>query len=442
MHRIRLFPILMIMALLALGAAACGGSDQPQRAQPTQAAAPTEAPAMLAETPEAAAMEPTEAAMAPKEAAITPAEAAMAPTAVPARPANTPAPEFDAEGYFNGKTIRVYANHPPGGGADLNARVIARNFGDFVPGNPRVIVVSKHGAGGMIGGNYVFRAKPDGFHMGVFTGVNVPASIITPGAAFDLRPGVGMRPVAGWQMALGVWYVLDEIPYPTIWDAVGKGSDPNASMLTVNSTRECNTTTLKHRFTREALDLPVDIKVGVPSGHIQSTQALDRKDVNSVMGHTGWYDWPKIRPGWLKDGYIRPWMVQVDPSKVFNPNGELDGMPEEVPNLVEVLEKHATPEQQAVWKGISADDGPMWRSWWVPPGTPDHITAALREAAWEMLNSQQFQDDFTRIVGDVLTLNHGDYLEDEYLTDIFANLDPIVSAFQKFLPNCPVRLPE
>ena len=150
MDRIRLFPILMIMALLAVGAAACGGSDDPQRALPTQAAAATEAAATEAaamEPTEAAAMEPTEAAaMEPTEAAMAPTEAAMAPTAVPARPANTPAPEFDAEGYFKGKTIRIYANHPPGGGADLNARVIARNFGDFVPGNPRVIVVSKHGA--------------------------------------------------------------------------------------------------------------------------------------------------------------------------------------------------------------------------------------------------------------------------------------------------------
>ena len=437
MRRIRLIPIFMIMALFSLGVAACGGSDAP---------ATTRAPAMVATeaamAPTEEAMAPTEEAMTPKEEAMAPTKAATAPTLPPAAPANTPDPGFDAEAYYKGKTIRIYANFPPGGGADLNARVIARNFGDFVPGNPRVIVVSKHGAGGMIGGNYIYRAKPDGFHMGVFTGVNVPASIITPGAEFDLRPGVGMRPVAGWQMALGIWYVLDEVPYPTIWEAVGKGSDPNASMLTVNSTRECNTTTLKHRFTREALDLPVDVKVGVPSGHIESTQALDRKDVNSVMGHTGWYDWPKIRPGWFTDGYIRPWMVQVDPSKEFKPNGELDGVPESVPNLVDVLEKHATPEQQAVWKGISADDGPMWRSWWVPPGTPDNITAALRDAAWEMLNSEQFQEDFDRIVGDVLTLNHGDFLEEEYLTSIYSNLDPIVAAFQKFVPDCPVRLPE
>ena len=413
MRRLRLFPVLMVLVVLAIAAAACGGSAEPAPVQ----------------QPPAEAME------------ATAVPEAMQATAPPAKPVDTPAPSFDAAAYFKGKTIRIYANFPPGGGADLNARVIARNFGDFVPGNPRVIVVSKHGAGGMIGGNFIFRAEPDGLHMGVFTGVHVPAQIITPGADFDLRPGVGMRPVAGWQMALGIWYVLGDVPYQTIWDAVGKGSEPGAYQLTVNSTRECNTTTLKHRFTQEALDLPVEVKVGVPSGHIESTQSLDRKDTNSVMGHTGWYDWPKIRPGWFTDGYIRPWMVQVDPSKVFKANGELDGVPSEVPNLIEVLEKHATPEQQAVWKGISADDGPMWRSWWVPPKTPDDITGALRDAAWEMLNSKQFQDDFDRIVGDVLTLNHGDFLEKEYLTAIYENLDPIIAAFQKFVPTCPIKLP-
>ena len=120
----------------------------------------------------------------------------------------------------------------------LTPGLLPETLATSFPATPRVIVVSKHGAGGMIGGNYIFKAKPDGFHMGVFTGVNVPASIITPGAEFDLRPGIGMRPVAGWQMALGIWYVLGDVPYETIWDAVGKGSDPNASMLTVNSTPE------------------------------------------------------------------------------------------------------------------------------------------------------------------------------------------------------------
>ena len=126
---------------------------------------------------------------------------------------------------------------------------------------------------------------------------------------------------------------------------------------------------------------------------------------------------------------------------MFKPNGELDGVPEAVPNLIDVLEKHGTEEQLAVWKGISADDGPMWRSWWVPPGTPDDITSALREAAFEMLNSQQFQEDFDKIVGDVLTINHGDYLENEYLGSIFGSLGPIIEAFEEFVPNCPIKLP-
>ena len=128
MRRITLFPILMILAVLSLAVAACG----------SDAEVPPTAPS-----------------------------AAVDATAPPARVADTPVPSFDAAAYFKGKTIRIYANFAPGGGADLNARVIARNLGDFVPGNPRVIVVSKHGAAGMIGGNFVYRAKPDGLHMGV-----------------------------------------------------------------------------------------------------------------------------------------------------------------------------------------------------------------------------------------------------------------------------------
>lgn len=56
---------------------------------------------------------------------------------------------FDAAAYFEGKTIQVIVTHSAGGGTDLYGRFIANRLGEKIPGNPRVSVTNKGGAGGM-----------------------------------------------------------------------------------------------------------------------------------------------------------------------------------------------------------------------------------------------------------------------------------------------------
>jgi tripartite-type tricarboxylate transporter receptor subunit TctC len=50
--------------------------------------------------------------------------------------------------FYKGKTVRIVAGFPPGGGYDSYSRLLARNFGRFIPGNPDVIVNNMPGAGG------------------------------------------------------------------------------------------------------------------------------------------------------------------------------------------------------------------------------------------------------------------------------------------------------
>ena len=48
----------------------------------------------------------------------------------------------DAASFYRGKTIRIVVGYAPGGGFDTFARLVARNFSQHVPGNPKVIVVN------------------------------------------------------------------------------------------------------------------------------------------------------------------------------------------------------------------------------------------------------------------------------------------------------------
>jgi tripartite-type tricarboxylate transporter receptor subunit TctC len=84
----------------------------------------------------------------------------LAAAAVPAS-AQTP------EQFYKGKTITFYVGLSPGGGYDLNARLVAKYFGKYVPGNPTVIVKNMPGGGGLVMTNSVANAMDkDGLHIG------------------------------------------------------------------------------------------------------------------------------------------------------------------------------------------------------------------------------------------------------------------------------------
>jgi tripartite-type tricarboxylate transporter receptor subunit TctC len=52
-----------------------------------------------------------------------------------------------ADDFYKGKVVTIYVGFSPGGGFDINARLLARYIGRFIPGAPDVVVVNLPGAG-------------------------------------------------------------------------------------------------------------------------------------------------------------------------------------------------------------------------------------------------------------------------------------------------------
>ena len=67
--------------------------------------------------------------------------------------------QAQSEEFYEGKTLRIVVAYSPGGGYDTYARLIARYFGKHIPGNPRMIVENRPGAGGLIAANYLYNAR-------------------------------------------------------------------------------------------------------------------------------------------------------------------------------------------------------------------------------------------------------------------------------------------
>jgi len=93
------------------------------------------------------------------------------------------------EPFYQGKTIRLIVGLAPGGGYDLYSRVIARQMGKHIPGNPTVVVENMDGAGSVIAANHIYKvAKPDGLTIGhILGGLFLQQLLEKPGIEFDGR---------------------------------------------------------------------------------------------------------------------------------------------------------------------------------------------------------------------------------------------------------------
>jgi tripartite-type tricarboxylate transporter receptor subunit TctC len=78
------------------------------------------------------------------------------------------APAF-AQDFYKGKTINILAGFSPGGGYDINARVLSRHMGRHIPGNPAIVVQNMPGAGSLNAVHYLNNtAAKDGTVLNTF----------------------------------------------------------------------------------------------------------------------------------------------------------------------------------------------------------------------------------------------------------------------------------
>jgi tripartite-type tricarboxylate transporter receptor subunit TctC len=89
--------------------------------------------------------------------------------------------------FYRGKTIRLVLGLPAGTGADTGHRLIAKYMTRYLPGNPRIIVENKPGAGGILATNLVYNVEPqDGTVISAFVESNVLQQALgAPGIEFD-----------------------------------------------------------------------------------------------------------------------------------------------------------------------------------------------------------------------------------------------------------------
>jgi len=94
----------------------------------------------------------------------------------------------NTDAIFSQENIALVIPYGPGGGFDTTARVFAQYFAKHLGGNITVLPENVPGTGGRRGTAMVYRAKPDGYRIGVFNlpGLVLP-SILGEQVDYDLR---------------------------------------------------------------------------------------------------------------------------------------------------------------------------------------------------------------------------------------------------------------
>src|SRR3954452_10320345 len=94
-----------------------------------------------------------------------------------------------ANDFYAGKTLKIIAGFPPGGGVDGEMRVMTRYFAKYIPGNPTIVSRNMQGAGGIVPGNHLYSvAAADGLTLGMPGRSGFLLSNVVPqkGISYDL----------------------------------------------------------------------------------------------------------------------------------------------------------------------------------------------------------------------------------------------------------------
>jgi tripartite-type tricarboxylate transporter receptor subunit TctC len=120
--------------------------------------------------------------------------------------------------FYAGKSMTLIISTGAGGGVDANARIVARYYGNHIPGKPTIVPKNMTGAGHLQATNFMYNVAPkDGTHM---------AAILPSFVLYQVIDGRGAQYDAGKFLWIGAsdvdnmnLYVWHTVPVKTVADA-------------------------------------------------------------------------------------------------------------------------------------------------------------------------------------------------------------------------------
>jgi tripartite-type tricarboxylate transporter receptor subunit TctC len=193
-----------------------------------------------------------------------------------------------AQDFYKGKVLNIVVGFTPGGGFDLNARLLSRYIGRYIPGNPDVVVNNMPGAGSITSVRHLQAIAPkDGTVISTFNFGLIGESKITPDKVpLDFRKFAWIGSIS---QDLTVCYVWHTLGVKTMAD-LKTHKNIHFGLTTVGASEDINTRILKNVF-------GIDIKQvsGYP-GSAEERLAIQRGELEGGCGA-----WSSIPEDWVKN---------------------------------------------------------------------------------------------------------------------------------------------
>jgi tripartite-type tricarboxylate transporter receptor subunit TctC len=275
--------------------------------------------------------------------------------------------------FYEGKAISYLVGSTAGGGSDLTARLIGRHLERHIPGRPRIDIINKPGAGGLIAANELYNLrKPDGLSI----------AAINTSALFAIAGG---DPAIKFDLAKFNWigqsfddaqtlYVRSTTPY-TSFDAIRK-ANKEGKLPKMGAQSLDHTSNVVVKIVGHILDLHFHVIPGYP-GTPQILLDIERGALDG-RAHTTGSMFVTSRE-WLKNGFIKPLLTS---RKTRDPR-----LPE-LPSIQEL----APPGSTGLINALHAAQN-ISRSVALGPGVPAERIRILRDAFYAMTRDEQFRKE-------------------------------------------------
>jgi tripartite-type tricarboxylate transporter receptor subunit TctC len=309
-----------------------------------------------------------------------------------------------AQDFYRGKSVTILAGFSPGGGFDLNARVLARHIGRHIPGNPTVVVQNMPGAGSLTAVHYLDLSAPkDGTVLNIFNFGNIGDSRLHPDKIkVDFRK---FNWIGSISQDLTVCYVWHTFGVKTIADLKAK---PRVHMgLTgMGSSSDTNQRILKSIF-----GVRIQQVAGYP-GSAEQRIAIERGELDGDCGA-----WSSIPLEWIEGRKIVP-VIRSSPS--IAPD-----MPTDVPYSVDIA---PSERDRQVLRMLLAPTQ-VGRPFIASPAVPAERVRILRDAFNATMQDPQFMAEAQKLRLPISPKTGEEALK--VVEEIYATPDEIVAAARK-----------
>jgi tripartite-type tricarboxylate transporter receptor subunit TctC len=310
------------------------------------------------------------------------------------------------EQFYRGKTINIYVGSAVGGGYDGYARLLARHFGKYIPGNPTIVPQNMPGAGGMQAANYLAGIAPkDGSVMSVLVPNITLAQVLGVSAvAYDTRKLNWIGRIIATTSTLFTWHT----------SATKTLSDLKTRETLIASTGAVTQAEINSTLLNGVVGTRLKLIRGY-KGSAEAALAVERGEADGTL--MPWEFLKAAHADWIAEGKIT-----IVARFVRRP------IPDR-PDVPSVYELAQTQEQRSVL-GLFLGSDEMGHPIAMPPGVPRERVEAVRQALNQMVEDPAFRADAAQRKLDLLPGNAAEL--ERSVAEVFEASPAVIEIARKY----------